>query len=138
RAREEDLIEEVRLLEKQVLREAADPDALKYSNSKSVEILRAVLEVALDDERLSNEELSLIRRLREKLGLHEKTKRILLARLDHFPRKGNQVHSPSDFRDVLIDLQRRGVVFYCNRLENGCYVVPEEIVDGVKSALRIE
>src|SRR5690606_37833916 len=84
RAREEDLIEEVRLLEEQVLRQAADPDALIYSNAKYVEILRAVLEVALDDERLSNEALSPIRRLREKLGLHEKSKRILLARLDHF------------------------------------------------------
>jgi hypothetical protein len=40
------------------------------------------------------------------------------------------LHSTSDFRDVLIDLQKRGVVFYCKRLDNGRYVVPEEIVPG--------
>jgi hypothetical protein len=138
RATEENLVEEVRALEEQLLREAADPDALRYSDAKAVDVFSAVLEVALEDEQITNEELNLIRRLREKLGLHEKTKRILLARLNHFPRKGNQIHSPSEFRDVLIDLQRRGVVFYCNRLEGGCYVVPEEIVDGVKRAMGIE
>jgi hypothetical protein len=99
-----------------------------------VDVFRAVLEVALEDDRLSTDELNLMRRLREKLGLHEKTRRILLARLDHFPRKGNVLHSTSDFRDVLIDLQKRGVVFYCNRLDNGRYVVPEEIVPGSRTA----
>jgi hypothetical protein len=138
RATEEDLIGEVRALEEQVLAEAASPDALRYFDPKAIDVFQAVLEVALEDEQISAEELNLIRRLREKLGLHEKTKRILLARLDHFPRRGNVLHSPSDFRDLLIDLQRRGVVFYCNKLDGGCYVVPEEIVVGVRSALGIE
>jgi hypothetical protein len=127
-----------RALGQQVLREAEDPDALKYADAKAVDVFRAVLEVALEDDRLSTDELNLMRRLREKLGLNEKARRILLARLDHFPRKGNVLHSTSDFRDVLIDLQKRGVVFYCNRLENGRYVVPEEIVAGVKDSLGIE
>jgi hypothetical protein len=138
RATEEDLIGEVRALEEQVLAEAASPEALRYFDPKAIDVFQAVLEVALEDEQISAEELNLIRRLREKLGLHEKTKRILLARLDHFPRRGNVLHSPSDFRDLLIDLQRRGVVFYCNKLDGGCYLVPEEIVVGVRSALGIE
>jgi hypothetical protein len=135
---EEALIEEVRALEQTVLDEASDPDALKYADATAVDVLKAVLEVALEDDRVSNEELNLIRRLREKLGIHEKTKRILLAQLDHFPRKGNRLHSPSEFRDLLIDLQKRGLVFYCNKLDGGQYVLPEEIVAGVKSALGIE
>jgi hypothetical protein len=138
RASEEDVIEEVRALEENVLAEAKDPDILKYADENAVDVLRAVLEVALEDDRMTNDELNLIRRLREKLGIHDKTKRILLAQLGHFPRKGNRIHSPSEFRDTLIDLQKRGVVFYCNRLDEGQYVVPEEIVPGVKKALNIE
>jgi hypothetical protein len=137
-ATEEELIEEVRSLEQHVLDEAKDPNALRYADAKAVDVLRAVLEVALEDDRVSHEEMNLIRRLREKLGVHEKTQRIVLAELDHFPRKGNRLHSPSDFRDLLIDLQKRGIVFYCNKLEGGKYVLPEEIVGGVKAVLSIE
>lgn len=137
-ASEEELIEEVRTLEQHVLDEAQDPNALKYADPKDVDVLRAVLEVALEDDRVSHEEMTLIRRLREKLGVHEKTQRIVLAQLDHFPRKGNRLHSPSDFRELLIDLQKRGIVFYCNKLDGGRYVLPEEIVDGVKDVLGIE
>lgn len=94
--------------------------------------------MALEDDQVSSDELSLLRRLREKLEIHEKTKRIVLAERGYFPRKGNRLHEPSDFRDVLIDLQKRGVAFYCNRLDGGRYVLPEELVDGVKAALGIE
>jgi hypothetical protein len=57
RAAEEDLVDEVRALEQQVLREAEDPDALKYADAKPVDVFRAVLEVALEDDRLSTDEL---------------------------------------------------------------------------------
>jgi len=137
-ATEEELIEEVRALEQHVLDEAREPDALKYTDARAVDVLRAVLEVALEDDQVSSEELSLLRRLRHKLEIHEKTKRIVLAELGYFPRQGNRLHEPSDFRDVLIDLQKRGVVFYCNRLDGGRYVLPEELVDGVKAALGLE
>jgi hypothetical protein len=137
-ASEEEIVEEVRALEQQVLTEAQDPDILKYEDDRAVDVLRSVLEVALEDQNVSMDELNLIRRLREKLGLHEKTKSILLAQLQHFPRPGNRLHSPSEFRDSFIDLQRRGVVFYCNRLDGGRYILPEEIVPGVKRALGIE
>lgn len=137
-ASEEELINEVRALEQQVLDEAQDPEALRYADPFALDVFRSVLEVALEDERVSSDELSLLSRLREKLGIHEKSKRLILAQLDHFPRKGNRLHSPSEFRDLLIDLQRRGVVFYCNKLDGGRYVLPEEIVIGVKDALGIE
>ncbi len=137
-ATEEALIAEVQALEAAVLKDAEQPDALKYADAQAVDVFKAVLEVALEDDRLSNEELNLIRRLREKLGIHERTKRILLAHLDSFPRKGNRIHTPSEFRDLLIDLQKRGLVFYCNKLDGGLYVIPDEIVMGVKEALGIE
>lgn len=137
-ATEAELIEEVTRREHQVLGTARSPDCLKYEDSRAVEIFRAVLEVAVEDATISHEELSLLRRLRKKLGLREKTKQILLAQLDHFPRKGNRVHTPSEFREALLDLQRRGALFYCNLLDGGIYLIPEELAPGLKSALGIE
>jgi hypothetical protein len=137
-ASEEEIIEEVTALEQEILDRAAEEDALRYENARSVEILKAVLEVALEDEHMTFEELALIRRLREKLGIGERSKRIILAQLGHFPRPGNRLHTSSEFRDDLIELQRRGIVFYLNRLRGGVYLIPEEVVDGVKRALEID
>jgi hypothetical protein len=137
-ASEQDLVEEVTGLEQQIVNGSTDPEGLRYEDPRAVDIFKAVLEVALEDEQVSAAELSLLRRLREKLGLSEKSKRLILAQLGHFPRAGNRLHGPSEFKDALIDLQRRGVVFYCNRLSGGVYVVPEEIVPSVKRAIGIE
>jgi len=135
---EADLVEAVSDLERGVLSAAKDPDALKYDDHTAVSILRAVLEVALEDETVTQQELRLLRRLQAKVGLSERSKRIILARLNHFPRSGNRIHTSSDFRDALIDLQRRGVLVYCNRLESGVFVIVEEIVDAVRSAIGVE
>lgn len=135
---EVELVDEVTALENHVLELAVSTEALRYEDSRAVDIMRAVLEVALEDERLSDEELHLIRRLRQKLGLTETSKHVILAQLNHFPRAGNQIHSATDFRDALIDLQRRGVVFYCNKLDGGKYVVPEEVAGSVKAVLGLE
>jgi hypothetical protein len=137
-ASETELVDEVTNLEQQVLDEAADPESLRYEDDRALDVMRAVLEVALEDGQIEEAELHLIRRLREKLGLSEKAKRLLLAQLGHFPRTGNRLHSPADFRDVVIDLQRRGVVFYCNKLDGGKLVGPEEIVSPVKRSLGLE
>jgi hypothetical protein len=137
-ASEQDLVDEVTALEQEIIDGASDPEALRYEDSRAVEIFKAVLEVALEDMRVSAQELSLVRRLREKLGLSEQSKRLILAQLQHFPTSSNRLHGPTEFKDALIDLQRRGVVFYCNRLNNGVFVVPEEIVPSVRQALGIE
>lgn len=136
--REEEIVEKGQELELSIMRESGSDDCLKYEPKSGVEILKAVLSVAVEDERISQDELDLIRRLRKKLGLRERTQKILLAQLGHYPKRGNAVHSPSDFRDALNELQRKGVVFYCNRLDGGTYVVPEEIVGGVKSAIDLQ
>ena len=58
--------------------------------------------------------------------------------MNHYPRSGNRIHTPTEFKETLLDLQRRGVVFYCNKLEGGEFLVPEEIVPAVRRALEIE
>lgn len=139
RAIEEEIVDDVRSLEKQILEEAQEPEeSLEYEDDNALGTLRAVLDVAVEDDQVSPEELSLIHRLRRKLGVQERSKQILLAQLDHFPRAGNEIHSPSELTSALNDLQKLGVVFYCNRLDGGVYLIPEEIVPGVKSALGIE
>lgn len=138
RCDEETIVERARKLELSVLDESKSDDCLKYESASSVEILRAVMSVALEDERISQDELDLIRRLRRKLGLRERTQKILFAQLGHYPRRGNALHTPSDFRNALNELQRKGVLFYCNRLDGGLYVIPEEIVPGVKSAIDLQ
>lgn len=137
-ADEVQIIEAVRAVEEDVLAAAADPEQLRYEDELSLEILEAVLEVALIDDHLSTDEFNLIHRLRDKLRINERSQRILLARLGSFPSPGNKTHSSSEFRDALNDLQRKGVVFYANRLNGGHYLLPDEMVPGVKAALGIE
>jgi hypothetical protein len=137
-ATEEAIVDAVTALEEEILAEAADPKRLQYEDEAALETLRSVLEVAVEDDEVSSDELSLIHRLRRKLGIQERSKQILLAQLGHFPRGGNETHSPSELADALTDLQRMGVVFYCNRLDGGVFLIPEEIVPGVKRALDVE
>lgn len=137
-ATEETIVNDVRGLEQAVIQEAEASDSLEYEDASSLDVLRAVLGVAVEDGEVTSDELSLIRRLRRKLGVQEQSERILLAQLGHFPRAGNQIHTASELADVLNDLQKLGVVFYCNRLDGGIYVIPEEIVPGVKVAIGIE
>lgn len=139
RATEEEVIDDVRSLEKAILDEAERPEeSLSFENEDALDTLRSVLGVAVEDDQVSPEELSLIHRLRRNLGVQERSKQILLAQLEHFPRAGNEIHSPSELSDALTELQKLGVVFYCNQLDGGVYLIPEELVPGVKQALGIE
>lgn len=125
--------------EEALLEAAHDEDALKYSSSKDVDILEAILEVAVEDEEISPDEISLINRLRRKLNLSEREQNIVLAQLDHFPRSGNRLHTYDEVKDALQALERKGIVFHCNRHPDGKqYVIPDEIGPGVKEALGVD
>jgi hypothetical protein len=135
---EEDVIQAVVAIEERVLEASKSPESLRYEDQKAVEILSVILEVALDNNELSNEEIRLIRRLREKLGLKDQSKNFILAQLGHYPGPGNLVHSGLAIRKGLVDLQKKGVLFYCNKLDGGRYLIPEEMVPAVRTALGIE
>lgn len=137
-ASEEVLADIVMQLESGIIEASASPDSLRYENHHSVDVLRSVLEVALEDNRVSDDELRLVSRLREKLKISERSKRLIMAQLNHFPRTGNAVHTPTEIRETLLDLQKRGIVFYCNKLEGGAFVIPEEIETSVRASLGIE
>lgn len=133
-----EIVETVTQLQQRVLDAAASPDALRYEDARSVEVFRAVMSVAVRDAVVTNQELELLRVLRESLGLSPLAMRMIQAQLDHFPRKGNVLHTAAECRESLLNLQRSGIVFYCNRANGGLYVVPEEIAPSVRRVLGIE
>lgn len=133
------LIEAVETREKEIVKAAKDPDSLKFRDEEKVNTYKTVLEVALDDDVITEDEKRLLQRLRSHLGLKIRDHYILQARLDRFPKSNNEIHSQKEIIDQLTELQKRGIIFYCNRHENGpVYVLPEEFVPGVKQVLGIE
>ncbi len=133
------LLEAARQREQDVIDRAADEAVFRYMDQAKLATYRTVLEVALEDDEITPDELNLLLRLREHLGLREHHHFLLQARLGKFPTRGNRLHTPSEITSGLADLQKRGVVFFCNRAEKDpFYVIPEEIVPGVKKALGIE
>ena len=137
-ASEQEMVESLNRLEQGVLDAAAGEHSLRYEDPRHVEILKDVLRTALEDDHITARELSLLHTLCDSLGLSEGVFRIVLAQLEHFPRPGNVLHTPSECREVLTKLQRGGIVFHCNKADGSPYVIPEEIRPSVMDALGLE
>jgi len=138
-AEEEELFGLVEEKEKQILKEAMSDTCFQYADNRSLDILKTVLGVAIEDNVLSSDELRLIKNLRNKLKLSENEQFLLLAQLNHYPQAKNKLHDRTDFSTAILNLQKRGVVFYCNKFPEGpIYVIPQELVTGVKAALGFE
>ncbi len=135
---EVDIIDYVQKYENEIIEKSELTNIFQYQNELNIEILYSVLEVALEDSKISNEELNLIRKLQEKLELSDTTLRLILAKLNNFPKKENEIHSINDFKDALLKLQKKGILFYCNKLNNGVYVIPEEFIPIIRKQLNIE
>lgn len=136
---EETLFESVRAYEQGIVDEATQDGAFKFSDTDKLGVYETVLEVALDDDRITPDEFALLNRLRTRLGISRHETRLLEAKLGQFPKVGNELHSPEEFKEALKFLQKGGVVFYCNRAEGGSLaVIPEEIVPAVKRQLGYE
>ena len=129
----------VRDRESGILERAEDEGSFEFCDGRAVDILTTVLEVAVQDNTISRDEHALIDRVRDKLDLTQAEQYLILARLGHFPRRGNSIHAFQDVQNALTSLEKTGVVFYCNHHPEGaCHVLPEELKDGVKEALGIE
>lgn len=137
-ASEQEIVESLTRLEQDVLDAAEEEDSLRYEDADRIEILKDVLRTALRDKLITFRELNLLRTLRDSLGLSEAVFRVVLAQLNHFPQRGNVLHTPSECRDVLNALQRGGIVFHCNKADGSPYVIPDEIRTSVMNALGLE
>ncbi len=125
--------------EKSIITEAAKPDAFKFKDTEAVNTYKTVLEVALEDDVISEDEKRLLGKLREHVGLSLNDHHLIQASLNKFPKANNEIHTEKEVKNGLVDLQRRGVVFYCNQCAGGAaYLIPEEVVTGVKLVVGIE
>ncbi len=133
------LFDIVREHETGIVEFARSPDAFRFSDERSIDIYETVLDAALEDDNVSPEEFRLLERLRKKLGVSRREHRLLESKLGHFPRPGNELHGIDEFKDAVKQLQAAGILFYCNRADGGpIFVLPEEIMPGVKEALGFE
>lgn len=137
-ATEEEIITNVKNLEEDVIKKSKSKENFKHIEEHSYEIMKVILEAALDDNNISEDELHLIKKVRKKLSVHENDQFMIQAQLNHFPQEGNQIHQLDDVKQALVDLQKCGVIFYCNKLKGQPFIIPEEIIDAVKQYLDIE
>lgn len=138
-ATEQEIYDCVRGYEIGLVEKSKDDDIFAFSNEESLSIYETVLEVALEDNVVSSDEYALLEKLRTRLKISRLEHRLLEARLGMFPRKGNEIHNSDDVCSALKELQHRGLLFYCNKAENGPIVVlPDEIAPGIKKALGFE
>lgn len=138
-AEESILVDEVIRIEESIVQEAASPDVFKFKSADSINTYQTVLEVALEDNQISDDEKRLLYRLRQHLGLNIRDHHLIQAKLKKFPKAGNEVHSVKEIRSELNDLQKRGIIFYCNICSGKPqYLIPDEIAPGLKSILGIE
>lgn len=140
-ANENEIIDFVQEEEKKVLENANKADTLKHLPGNSEAIFTAVLEAALEDDSISKDEMALLKRLREKLQINERDQYIILAKLNHFPNSKREPHTLGEIKNSLNELQKCGLIFYCNQTTNGqekFFVIPEEIAPALKSLLEIE
>jgi len=138
---EEEIIKTVISKEQEIVKLSDSSESFRHIQNKSLEIFSAVLETALEDEVISNDELSLLVRLRKKLSISEKDQYLIQAKLGLFPSPKNKVHTSPQIIKGINDLQKCGIIFYCNIYEDNSekiFVIPDEIVAGVKSVLGIE
>lgn len=140
-ASENDVISFTQAEEQKVIENASSPEVLKHLPPNSETIFTAVLDAALDDSSISKDEMSLLMKLREKLHINDRDQQIILAKLKHFPKQDNVPHSLSEISKSINDLQKCGLIFYCNQPGSGqekFLVIPEEIAPALKKLLAIE
>ena len=135
---EADVIDMVVNCEKDIIKQSKSNENFKHISDEAYSLFEILLEAALEDESISEDEMHLIKAVRKKLGMHQTDHYLIQAKMKSFPRKGNQVHSAEEVIGILGDLQKAGVVFFGNKLKPQAYVLPEELVDGVKNYLGIE
>ncbi|MCF8309559.1 MAG: hypothetical protein K9I68_11175 [Bacteroidales bacterium] len=136
----EDLVDKVVKAETEIINNSEKKEYFKHLDKKSLEIFETILSAAFEDNYISEDELYLIRKVRKTIGFQENDQYLLQAKLKSFPKDNNTPHTHNEINQCIIDLQKYGIVFYCNRLEDEDHlcVIPEELVDGVKSFLGID
>ncbi|MFW6297106.1 MAG: hypothetical protein ACOC03_01275 [Desulfosalsimonas sp.] len=138
-APENDLYQCVQNQEQWVIDKAKESNAFVFSDSRSIDIYQTILSVALEDEDISEEEFALLEKLRQKLNISRFEHYMLESRLCMFPKRNNELHTYEEIKSAQLELQKRGILFYCNRAEpNPLIALPEEISNKVGRIIGFE
>ena len=138
KATQEEIIENIKKSEQDIINKSKSKENFKHIDEKSLEIFETILTIALEDDIITDDELNLINKVRRKLSIQEKDQYLIQAKLNQFPQKNNVIHEPSQINQGLNDLQKCGIIFYCNKSDDQVFVLPEELIEGVKSYLGVE
>ncbi|MDT8335019.1 MAG: hypothetical protein RQ753_04925, partial [Desulfurivibrionaceae bacterium] len=133
------IISQVIDFEKTILNESSNPETFKFKDRDAGKTYETVLEVALEDDQISEDEKNLLSRLRTHLGFSFRDHFLFQAKLGKFPKPENELHTEKEIKQELVELQKKGVVFYCNNCKDGSvYLIPKEIMKGVKKLTGFE
>ena len=112
-------------------------DSSRYRN---LELYRFVLEVAWDHEdSKSPDEVNLLRKLRERLGITEADHRFIEAKLGKYPKPSNQSHTKGEVNHARKYLQRKGILFAIQHDDGeDVDVIPEELAVVMRRILGLE
>lgn len=137
---EKAVMETVKGKEEAIVQESSgDTEVFRYKDRTSLDTYRTVVSAALEDGAITRAENHLLTKLRRSLGLSLRDHYRVQAQLGKFPKDDNASHSDAEIGNALKELQRKGVVLWCNHHHAGPRaVVPEEIAPGLKQVLGME
>ncbi len=107
---------------------------------KNYELLNFVLETAWDQNGvISHDERNLINKLKNKLRIPDNDYRIMEAKLNKFPRPGNDIHNRGEIDEMRKKLQAKGLVFPIRDSSGLDFdVIPSNIAASLREVMGIE
>ena len=123
--------------EKEFVEWAQKPNALRHLDGKVVDIYKAVLEAAWEDN-VDAGEFRLLERLRTKLGITRRDHRVIELQLGKFPSSSGGVHTVAEIEEATRHLTRRGLVIRVAVNGTRSYCIPTELADVIRRLMGIE
>jgi len=143
---EDDVFNKIKSFEEEIVASAESNCIEKVIDDRDFDIYKTVLETAFEDNIISEDELRLIEKLREKFKINRYQSRVIEAIIGVYPKnmveqEKAEYHSMQDLENVRGHLEKRGLIFYLkNYPEKGkhSYVIPEEMIKSIRDILKFE
>ena len=112
----------------------------KSPRYQNLELYQFVLTVAWEnDDNKTPDEVNLLRRLRNRLGITESDHRLMEAKLGKYPKKSNELHTRAEITEARRYLQSLGLLFAIRRDDEvDTDLVPEELAAIMRNLLGLE
>ena len=112
----------------------ASDDSPRFANLKLFEFVLGVAWESADDK--SPDEVHLLRKLRDRLGITESDNQLMEARLGKFPKPGNSLHTREEIDEARRFLQGLGLLFAIRR-DAATYVdvIPQELAETIRKVV---